>query len=629
MKPGGLRAAQQEFLRGELAKYEDRFRRWAQSSRPRNDEEEYQVHRKVSFSLEADRAEETYKQRVNNQLEKAFEILRDEAQRLGNALFYDKASRSTALHGLSFDAFNREKTSRSDDPNPPENPAKLVARLSATAEGCLWQIRQWKELRKRLDSPPAFWTSLHRFRAIRLLGCQPVEARDNTQLAAIIVASFGIDPEGAEDHAWESLRSDMDKQELDKFRIEVRRSCPDLVGAQDTPKCRQILVDLTEGKIKELTAKLRRHRRKDVRNIDAKFSELKYDRSPDARDMFTYRSKCHNAYDRSARLYDKLRGKIDRDDDPRTTRVMRWEKGAELAPSAGARTTHARPASDEPAFTLPSAGGWPERVEESEFDAFMGFLPERCGGLGDRVAAGPCDETESLGALAEEVALAGGGPTHGESDGSVGSVRSDSAAFVSGDGGAAVGAIADDVRDLTTAHAETTNEAKHDEIVRSVQELEDYCVTSSSGEVSGLDTGKTNPFFDGLDRAGESVELTVDIPEVAREMAAGCWPDGVMHNTVGVGGFRGAIAQTGGPHGEVRRSTHPTALLAATVAGNRKDGLDGSAETGGPHGEVRRSTHPTVLAPGAGERGNSAIGMANLEGATPGGCCPPSVMHPP
>jgi hypothetical protein len=241
-------------------------------------------------------------------------------------------------------------------------------------------------------------------------------------------------------------------------------------------------------------------------------------------------------------------------------------------------------------------------------------------------------------------------------DGSVGCAG---AAGVIGDGSPGVGAIADDVHDLTTA-----NEAKVDEIVSRVQGNAAIDVTAVIDEVSGLDSGKTNPFFDGSERGGESVESTVDIPDVAREMAAGCWPDGVTHKMVGVEGFPGAIAQTGGPHGEVRGSTHPTALVAATVAGNRSerldgsaetggphppmadsthptalvagtvagnrsDRLDGSAETGGPHPPMADSTHPTALVAGAGEREDSATGMANLEGAMPGGCCPPRVTHPP
>jgi hypothetical protein len=218
--------------------------------------------------------------------------------------------------------------------------------------------------------------------------------------------------------------------------------------------------------------------------------------------------------------------------------------------------------------------------------------------LGDRAAGGPCDETELLGALAEEVTLVGGGPTCGESDGSVGSVRSDSTAFVSG--GAAVCAVADDLGDLTTAHAETTNEPNFDENISRLEGQDSNEVTADSGEVSRLDTGKTNPFFDGSERAGGSVELTVDIPDVAREMAAGCWPDGVTDKTIGVGGFRGAIAQTGGPHGEVRRSTHPTALVAAAVAGSRSDGLDGLVRSLAVAGVGESSEDGSAMGPVAG-----------------------------
>jgi hypothetical protein len=91
-------------------------------------------------------------------------------------------------------------------------------------------------------------------------------------------------------------------------------------------------------------------------------------------------------------------------------------------------------------------------------------------------------EGTARGTPAGEAILEGGGPPHGESDGSV---ESDGAAGVEGSseeerlagpalrsaeasgtgGSTAVSAIADDAGDLTAAHAETTNELNCDEIV--------------------------------------------------------------------------------------------------------------------------------------------------------------------
>jgi hypothetical protein len=83
-----------------------------------------------------------------------------------------------------------------------------------------------------------------------------------------------------------------------------------------------------------------------------------------------------------------------------------------------------------------------------------------------------------------------------------------------------VGAIADDVRDLTTTHAETKNEAKVDESISSLEGQDSIEVTAVFGEVSGLDTGKTNPFFDGSERAeehgGASRELRCGEPNCDR-----------------------------------------------------------------------------------------------------------------
>jgi hypothetical protein len=65
---------------------------------------------------------------------------------------------------------------------------------------------------------------------------------------------------------------------------------------------------------------------------------------------------------------------------------------------------------------------------------------------------------------------------------------------------------------LTSTHAETTKEPKFDEIISNTQERIITDVTAVSGEVSGLDTGKTNPSFDGSVRAPDGEDLTDDGP---------------------------------------------------------------------------------------------------------------------
>jgi hypothetical protein len=134
----------------------------------------------------------------------------------------------------------------------------------------------------------------------------------------------------------------------------------------------------------------------------------------------------------------------------------------------------------------------------------------RAGASGDLTDDRPGEAGTAVGAAGGEAAPADDALRQGDSDGLVG-LDGLVGSQVEGSGdrdSAAVRAIADDVDDLTTTHAETTDEAKFDEIISNtlVQSAPD--VTAVSGEVSGLDTGKTNPNFYDWVRAGASGDLT-------------------------------------------------------------------------------------------------------------------------
>jgi hypothetical protein len=138
----------------------------------------------------------------------------------------------------------------------------------------------------------------------------------------------------------------------------------------------------------------------------------------------------------------------------------------------------------EPGFDPPSAD---LRAEET------------AGENGDLPALDPGEAGTSLGAVAQDATLAGERPPQGKldrSDGLDGSVRSDAAAGVVGspeDERVVGGAIAEDVGDLTTVEAGTTNEPKLDEIVSATESKDLTEVPADSGDLVGLDTGRTKP----------------------------------------------------------------------------------------------------------------------------------------
>ena len=59
--------------------------------------------------------------------------------------------------------------------------------------GCTALYSTWQDLKAQLDGTTGtFWTALHRFKAIRMLGCNPIQANEDLRVAEIFVASHAL-----------------------------------------------------------------------------------------------------------------------------------------------------------------------------------------------------------------------------------------------------------------------------------------------------------------------------------------------------------------------------------------------------------------------------------------------------
>ena len=76
-------------------------------------------------------------------------------------------------------------------PDDPDDPARLLLRLEATADGCRWLLDRWAELRR--SSTPARLAGRADVHAIRLLGKRPHDAVDDLEVLTIFVACFALD----------------------------------------------------------------------------------------------------------------------------------------------------------------------------------------------------------------------------------------------------------------------------------------------------------------------------------------------------------------------------------------------------------------------------------------------------
>jgi len=113
---------------------------------------------------------------------------------LGDRLFYDSQGYWQLYPDPSLkDCPISQRTN--EVPGSPDLPARLVNELESTYEGCRWLLNRWNDLKVRTRKGN-FWQSFDKFKAIRLLGKQPLDVLEDTtgELLVIFLASYAIYP---------------------------------------------------------------------------------------------------------------------------------------------------------------------------------------------------------------------------------------------------------------------------------------------------------------------------------------------------------------------------------------------------------------------------------------------------
>jgi hypothetical protein len=166
-----------------------------------------------------------------------------EALALGQRLFFDRRGPLAGYPNGKYDPPKGIRTSWSGTPEDPDDPARLVMLLESTRAGCRWLLDRWGELRARLTEGGR-WQSPEKFKAIRLLGRQPLDAADVTEVAEIFLAADRLNPQHG--NPFFELRSELIKiDELDeglwKFKCEDKAPPP--------PTCHNDLEDDPEEEL--------------------------------------------------------------------------------------------------------------------------------------------------------------------------------------------------------------------------------------------------------------------------------------------------------------------------------------------------------------------------------------------
>jgi hypothetical protein len=121
-------------------------------------------------------------------------------------------------------------------------------------------LQRWAELRTRLV-PGKCWQPDDKFKAIRLLGKQPLDASSTPQVAIVFLAAHEIDPT-RRDHAFIELRSEVEAYELNAILKRVDGLPLEPPRRGDATGARQILIEIVDratGRL-EAIAELNRQR---------------------------------------------------------------------------------------------------------------------------------------------------------------------------------------------------------------------------------------------------------------------------------------------------------------------------------------------------------------------------------
>jgi len=148
-----------------------------------------------------------------------------------------------------------------EDPGGPDLPARLVNELESTYEGCRCLLEKWNDLKVRTRKGN-FWQALDKFKAIRLLGKQPLQVLEDTtgELLVIFLASYAIHPVCKS--AFSELRCEVYddqyptvRKRLELLALEIEQRMP---PGEDA--ARRILDDLIARHTRRLKGLVRKHK---------------------------------------------------------------------------------------------------------------------------------------------------------------------------------------------------------------------------------------------------------------------------------------------------------------------------------------------------------------------------------
>ncbi len=170
---------------------------------------------------------------------------------LGKRLFFDRRG-PWQLYPSGDGYENGEpRTSASKEAEDPQDPDKIVFQLSATRDGRRWLLERWGELREPIASESeSGWISCQKFRCVRLLGKQPLDAVFDKEVALVFLASHAVSPNY--DDAFHELRCEIHEKQVENTMAELHRGELEAITPADEAAGRAALLAIVDKAVERL-----------------------------------------------------------------------------------------------------------------------------------------------------------------------------------------------------------------------------------------------------------------------------------------------------------------------------------------------------------------------------------------
>src|ERR1017187_7517976 len=166
---------------------------------------------------------------------------------LGSRLFFDR--RGPVDFYPSHNYIDREpRTSWSEDA---DDPAMLVMELETTLAGCRWLRCRWEELRSLLvESSGGGFQSHEKFKAILLMGREPVNAISVREVAQVFLACHVIEPQYK--YAFQEIRCEIHDDRFKRYKARLSRRNLEAITPADATAARAVLLGIVDTAIERL-----------------------------------------------------------------------------------------------------------------------------------------------------------------------------------------------------------------------------------------------------------------------------------------------------------------------------------------------------------------------------------------